>query len=207
MVLVEKTSETYAKMFARFTNEWLIDASLYAYFKGVPCCSPASVAPDKVSDGVTTCIGFCQDIPCLEILTEVLHHAPWAEDIKEELWQDRVLFRRVLRRTRERLQRLEEEERDHLEVRVKERAAQIMKEEHLQSVRLKVAQHFPSFYGAVLDNMLTQIASFSMTELAPDGVTDAELAWERVLSISKTDNKGEVALFFFSLVIIFFRKI
>ena len=189
-------------MFARFTNKWLIDASLFAHFKGVPCCAPAITKPEQLTDSISACVKYCKDLPTNEIVTEILQGSTWPEDIKEELWRDRVLFRRVMQQTREKLQRIQGEDREKIEQRFKEKyAVLIMKEIHVNELTIKIEKHFPSFYGAVLTNMLTQIGSFERTEIPQDGVSDAELAWEHVLAVSKTDTQGEIAIFFTTLVV------
>ena len=79
----------------RFTNKWLIDASLYSYFKGVPCCGPPATPPDTVSDTIQNAVHLCPDLPTQELLQEALV-SPFPDDIKDETWRDRVLFRRVV---------------------------------------------------------------------------------------------------------------
>ena len=178
-------------MFTRFTDEWLIDAALYTHFKGVPCCSPASVTPEEVSETVASCVGLCSDVPTFEMCKEVLV-APWPEDIKDELWRDRVLFRRVLFRTRAQLCQASTHTRATLVSRLRELAetssvsSLLIDDDRLSTLKARLSKHFPSFYGAVLTHMLTQLSSFSLTGLDADGVHDAELLWEDALELGGT---------------------
>ena len=175
----------------RFTNEWLIDASLYSHFKGVPCCGPAATPPETVSDTIAALVHLCDDVPATEIMQESLV-SPFPDDIKDDVWRARVLFRRVVLRACTQFNETSATTKTLLAQRIHHYLAQ-QGTANIVTLRLhrltnRLAKDFPSFYGALLTNMLTQIASFHVTGLAPDGVTPEEISWELNLSAQSTQH-------------------
>ena len=177
----------------RFTNEWLIDASLYSYFKGVPCCGPPATPPTTVSDTVQNAVHLCPDLPTQELLQEALV-SPFPDDIKDETWRDRVLFRRVVVRACMQFNEMSAATNNTM----LEQLELVLKENHHNQATLiaqrqerlakRIHKDFPSFYGTLLVHMLKQLECFSVTGLAPDGVTSEELASKKLKIHVETDS-------------------
>ena len=86
---------------ARFSDAWAVDASLYAHFQQGCVCSAAADSPPgaPLPAGVARAVARCADLgDPARARREVGARSPWPDEVRAEVWRDRVLFRRLCAR-------------------------------------------------------------------------------------------------------------
>ena len=190
----------------RYADAWVVDASMYAHFKsGCICAAAASVEDEK--DGirpklpvaVAASIKLCRDLPQSQAMAEA-ESTPWPPEVREEVWRDRVIFRRLLRNIRSKIVTASSGTKKLMQKLLCDPSAlsglsghHVIAGSHIKSF---LEENFPGFYGTVLLKLLQQIAVFSLTGMSCDGTSEAEHAFERCISSAKSENIEDSTLLF-----------
>lgn len=138
--------------------------------------------------GMNDFMALCSDVETDDGEKEKL--SPWPKFMVEEVWADRVKFRRILKEGIPRYRKLNEDFLDemmdwwvNLDTRTRKRCFMMPKEELI--MQFDNTFDFKTAYRVVLCSVVEQVQHFDATGYRADGATDGEIVLEGVLMKKK----------------------
>ena len=170
---------------------------MYAHFRA-GCVAerqrPLAMMIRPLPHAVAASIARCRDLPSTVAWSEA-RAAPWPPEVREEIWRDRVIFRRLLRGLRGKIAAAGRGTREKMRELVADPSLLSSSSSSLTAGRHVVAgaqigtfleDHFPGFYGTLLRKLLQQVVAFSTTGMRYDGTNPAEYAYEGAIAAANT---------------------
>ncbi|GBG26503.1 Histone-lysine N-methyltransferase setd3 [Hondaea fermentalgiana] len=171
--------------FGRFLDTWVVDRVMFEFVNqgGCNCCGFTHGGM-----GMQDFMALCSDVETDDGRTE--RRSPWPPFMQNEVWADRVKFRRMLKETmgiyRE---RFEQHGADFvtwwLELDPKERKRCFMMPKEELRVQFNSTYDFQTAYQVVLCSVLEQVENFPSTGYKNDGGTDCEVFLETHLGTKR----------------------
>mmetsp|Transcript_10278 Transcript_10278/g.20162 ORF Transcript_10278/g.20162 Transcript_10278/m.20162 type:complete len:318 (+) Transcript_10278:300-1253(+) len=167
--------------FGRFLDTWVVDRVMFEFVNqgGCNCCGFTHGGM-----GMQDFMALCSDVETDDGRTE--KRSPWPPFMQNEVWADRVKFRRMLKDTmctyRERYEEHGPEFVNwwlNLDVNERKRCFQMPKEE--LRVQFNTTYDFQTAYQVVLCSVLEQVENFPATGYRNDGGSDCEVYFEEHL--------------------------
>ena len=171
---------------------------MYAHFRAGCVCGASASSSDEdlapLPHAVAASIARCRDLPSTVARSEA-RAAPWPPEVREEIWRDRVIFRRLLRGLRGKIAAAGRGTREKMRELVADPSLLSSSSSSLTAGRHVVAgaqigtfleDHFPGFYGTLLRKLLQQVVAFSTTGMRYDGTNPAEYAYEGAIAAANT---------------------
>ena len=179
----------------RFSDEWLIDRTLFDYVQGgsCACCSFANFMPGGTAGLIQSLSELETDAAQREI--DGLQTLPWPTAMKDQVWMERVRLRQKLKKDqatyRDFWKYHGQAYSEWLSTLPPQRLAQIFQLPRQEiTERLKQDYNIHAAFGTVLCAVVEQVAHFKMTGYPPDGRGGAEVQFESVLAFDKRGGFG-----------------
>lgn len=172
---VNKTEKKVTKLMNRFLDSWVVERTLFDYVNMGSCACCAFSQAIKQDHAA-----LCSDWETDDARKE--KKSLWPLDMQEDVWAERVKFRRLLKeglptyqdRNRGKDRFFEWLARDD----VNRVAIFQMPIEHLKEF---IQNNFRHSYQVVLTSVMHQTSNYNATGYCNDGATDAEIAFEECL--------------------------
>ena len=174
----------------RFSDEWLIDRTLFDYVQGGSCaCCSFNFLPTGTKGLIESMSEFETDAANAEV--SALDALPWPADMKDQVWMERVRLRQFCKKNMSHY-------RDFWNEHVAEyrewflslptpklrRLFQLPRSEIVE--RLKTQKyHMHAAFGTVLCAVTEQVANFPITGYPTDGRGIAEVGFEEILTFDR----------------------
>jgi len=138
--------------------------------------------------GMQDFMALCSDVETDDGKQE--KRSPWPAFMQDEIWSDRVKFRRQLKDTMVKYQNLYE---DHgsvfvnwwLELPIEERKRCFQMPREELRVQFSTTYDFKTAYQVVMCSVLEQVEKFNQTGYKADGATDCEIYYEENLKLKR----------------------
>lgn len=170
----------------RFSDEWLIDRTLFDYVQGGSCaCCSFNFLPNGTKGLIESMSEFETDAANAEV--RALDALPWPADMKDQVWMERVRLRQFCKKKmphyrdfwKEHGEEFQEWFRNSPSSKLR-RLFQLPRSEIVE--RLKTQKyHMHAAFGTVLCAVTEQIANFNITGYPTDGRGQAEVGFEEIL--------------------------
>jgi len=172
----------------RFSDQWLIDRTVFDYVQGGSCaCCSFSFLPNGTQ-------GLIEDLSELETdaakaEVSALDRLPWPNDMKDQVWMERVRLRQYCKRSLQSKVALfwkthGDVYTDWLQNQVSptdlKRWFQLPRSEIVEGLKLE-GYHMSAAFGTVLCSVTEQVAHFHVTGYPTDGRGEAEVGFEENL--------------------------
>jgi len=167
--------------FARYLDSWVVDRVMFEFVNqgGCNCCGFTHGGM-----GMTDFMALCSDVETDDGKTEKT--SPWPQFMQDEVWSDRVKFRRMLKDSMGKYRDLFETHGDafvtwwlSLDAKERGRCFQMPKDE--VQVQFETTYEFKTAYQVVMCSVMTQVENFPATKYSSDGGTDCEIYLETSL--------------------------
>ncbi|CAK9067610.1 Histone-lysine N-methyltransferase setd3, partial [Durusdinium trenchii] len=172
-------------MFGRFLDSWVVDRVMFEYVNqgGCNCCGFTHGGMD-----MQDFMAMCSDVETDDGKKEV--RSIWPPAMINEVWQDRVKFRRLLKDTMPKYRELNEKFGPDfvqwwLGLTPKERRRCFMMPKQEVNVQFNTTFDFKTAYQVVLCSVLEQVAQFEATGYVADGATECEIYLEEHLKLER----------------------
>lgn len=174
----------------RFSDQWLIDKTLFDYVQGGSCaCCAFNFLPGGTAGLIQSMSEFETDAANAEI--GALEKLPWPPDMKDQVWMERVRLRQFCKG---KMKEYRDFWREHgqsyavwlndVSVQKLRKLFQLPRSEIVE--RLKQQNYrFHSAFGTVLCAVTEQVAHFDVTGYPVDGRGEAEIGFEECLTFSR----------------------
>jgi hypothetical protein len=174
----------------RFSDEWLIDRTLFDYVQGGSCaCCSFNFLPSGTKGLIESMSEFETDAANAEV--SALDALPWPSDMKDQVWMERVRLRQFCKKNMNHYRDFWEEHGENyqewfrnLPVSRLRRIFQLPRSEIVE--RLKTQKyHMHAAFGTVLCAVAEQVANFPITGYSTDGRGSAEVGFEDILTFDR----------------------
>ena len=170
----------------RFSDQWLIDRTLFDYVQGGSCaCCSFAFLPNGTAGMIQSMSEFETDAANAEV--SALDKLPWPPEMKDQVWMERVRLRQFLKSSmptyrifwKEHGESYQNWFMDIPSPKLK-KLFQLPRNEIVERLKQQKFQMHASF-GTVLCAVTEQVAHYEITKYPPDGRRDAELGFESSL--------------------------
>jgi hypothetical protein len=179
----------------RFTDDWLIDRTLFDYVQGgsCACCSFASFMPNGTAGLIESMSELETDAANAEVAA--LDQLPWPPDMRDQVWMERIRLRLKLKTAMKDYKEFYEQHGDSYEHWFQQQAPSRLKKlfqlpRTEVTDRLKEEYSIHAAFGTVLCAVVEQVAHFEMTGYPTDGRGEAETNFEACLSFGRRGGFG-----------------
>lgn len=179
----------------RFSDEWLIDRTLFDYVQGgsCACCSFANFMPNGTAGLIQSMSELETDAANAEVAA--LDQLPWPPEMRDQVWMERVRLRQKLKTAMKDYAAFYKEHGDSYEHWFQQQPpSRLQKLFQLPRTevteRLKQEYNIHAAFGTVLCAVVEQVAHFEMTGYPPDGRGEAETNFEACLSFGRRGGFG-----------------
>ena len=177
----------------RFSDQWLIDKTLFDYVQGGSCaCCSFNFLPNGTK-GLIESIGSEMETDALRQEVNSLNVLPWPNDMKEQVWMDRVRIRQYCKQQMKDYQefwRMHGTDFSHwflhsVSTEQLQRLFQLPRSDivdrllHKENGQTSFSVH--AAFGSVLCAATEQVAHFELTQYPCDGRGEAEVGFESCL--------------------------
>ncbi|KAG7343142.1 hypothetical protein IV203_021087 [Nitzschia inconspicua] len=174
----------------RFSDQWLIDRTLFDYVQGGSCaCCAFNFLPNGTVGLIHSMSEFETDAADAEV--SALDKLPWPPDMKDQVWIERVRLRQYCKGTMKMYKQFWNEHGEAFEVWFmrlpKEslcRYFQLPRTEILERLQQEKF-HMHASFGTVLCAVTEQVAHFQLTQYPADGRGSAEIGFEEILAFDR----------------------
>jgi hypothetical protein len=179
----------------RFTDDWLIDRTLFDYVQGgsCACCSFANFMPNGTAGLIQSMSELETDAQNAEVAA--LDQLPWPPEMRDQVWMERIRLRLKLKTAMKDYKLFYEQHGDSYEDWFQQQApSRLQKLFQLPRTevteRLKQEYNIHAAFGTVLCAVVEQVAHFEMTGYPTDGRGEAETNFEACLSFGRRGGFG-----------------
>lgn len=169
----------------RYMDSWVVDRVMFEFVNqgGCSCCGLTHGGME-----MSEFMAMCSDVETDDGKTEKL--SPWPKFMVEEVWADRVKFRRILKQGIGRYKELNEKYRSEfaswwLDLDTKDRKRCFMMPKEELQIQFENTFNFKTAYKVVLCSVNEQVEHFEDTGYHDDGATDCEIILEGVLRLHR----------------------
>mmetsp|Transcript_18088 Transcript_18088/g.44996 ORF Transcript_18088/g.44996 Transcript_18088/m.44996 type:complete len:272 (+) Transcript_18088:53-868(+) len=171
----------------RYSDQWLIDKTMFDYVQGgsCACCTGFLFMPGGTAGLIRSMSEFETDAANAEV--SALEKLPWPQDMKDEVWKERVRLRQYCKRNMVNYKSFWEDHGDAYKEWFQElpkkrlcRFFQLARTEVMERLQQQKF-HMHAAFGTVLCAVTEQVAHFRVTNYPVDGRGDAEINFENVL--------------------------
>ena len=174
----------------RFSDQWLIDRTLFDYVQGGSCaCCSFNFLPNGTADLIQGMSEFETDAANAEVSD--LAKLPWPSNMKDQVWMERVRLRQHCKKTMKEYAQFWKEHGAAYEAWFYElpktklrRWFQLPRTEVMEQLQQQKF-HIHASFGTVLCAVTEQVAHFELTTYPPDGRGDAEIGFEEILAFDR----------------------
>jgi len=171
----------------RYSDKWLIDRTLFDYVSAgsCTCCSGFLFMPGGTEGLIQSLSEFETDAANAEV--SALDRLPWPQDMKDEVWKERVRLRQYCKRNMKTYHSFWEEHAKKLQPWFyqlpKQKLCSIFQLARTEIMERLQQQKFlfHAAFGTVLCAATEQVAHFEITKYPIDGRGDAEVGFENIL--------------------------
>lgn len=174
----------------RFSDQWLIDRTLFDYVQGGSCaCCSFNFLPNGTKGLIESMSEFETDAANAEV--SALAALPWPSEMKDQVWMERVRLRQFCKKQMSHYRDFWTEHGIHyqdwfqsLPTPRLQRLFQLPRSEIIE--RLKTQKyHMHAAFGTVLCAVTEQVANFPLTGYPTDGRGSAEVGFEEILTFDR----------------------
>ena len=171
----------------RYSDKWLIDKTLFDYISGgsCACCGGFLFMPGGTKGLIESLSEFETDAANAEV--SALDRLPWPQDMKDEVWKERVRLRQYCKRNMKTYSSFWEKHEKEYQLWFYQlpkqklcRIFQLARTEIMERLQQQKF-HFHAAFGTVLCAVTEQVAHFDITKYPIDGRGDAEIGFEDIL--------------------------
>lgn len=175
----------------RYSDKWLIDRTLFDYVQGgsCACCSGFLFMPNGTTGLIKSMSEFETDAANAEI--SALDKLPWPQDMKDEVWKERVRLRQYCKRNMHTYREFWEKHGEmyqswfySLPKQKLRRFFQLARTEIMERL-VQEKFHLHAAFGTVLCAVTEQVAHFEITKYPVDGRGAAEIGFEEILAFDR----------------------
>jgi len=174
----------------RFSDEWLIDRTLFDYVQGGSCaCCSFNFLPAGTKGLIESMSEFETDAANAEV--NALDALPWPPEMKDQVWMERVRLRQFCKKNMSHYRSFWEDHGEKYQDWFRSiptsklrRLFQLPRSEIVE--RLKTQKyHMHAAFGTVLCAVCEQVANFPITKYPVDGRGSAEVGFEGILTFDR----------------------
>ena len=171
----------------RYSDQWLIDKTMFDYVQGgsCACCTGFLFMPGGTAGLIRSMSEFETDAANAEV--SALEKLPWPQDMKDEVWKERVRLRQYCKRNMVSYKSFWEDHGDGYKEWFQELPKKRLRR-FFQLARTEVTErlqqqkfHMHAAFGTVLCAVTEQVAHFRVTNYPVDGRGAAEINFENIL--------------------------
>jgi hypothetical protein len=174
----------------RFSDQWLIDRTLFDYVQGGSCsCCAFNFLPSGTAGLIQSMSEFETDAANAEI--SALDKLPWPPEMKDQVWMERVRLRQYCKKDMKEYKKFWDEHGEayagwfyDLPKQKLCRYFQLPRTEVMDRLQQQKF-HLHASFGTVLCAVTEQVAHFEITNYPPDGRGDAEVGFEEILAFDR----------------------
>lgn len=175
----------------RYSDQWLIEKTMFDYVQGgsCSCCSAFLFMPGGAPELIRSMSEFETDAANAEV--SALDRLPWPQDMKDEIWKERVRLRQYCKKNMKEYKSFWEEYGDHYQSWF-HGLTQLQLCRFFQLARTEVMErlqhkkfHIHAAFGTVLCAVTEQVAHFKITKYPVDGRGEAEIDFEGILGFDR----------------------
>mmetsp|Transcript_17185 Transcript_17185/g.35295 ORF Transcript_17185/g.35295 Transcript_17185/m.35295 type:complete len:279 (-) Transcript_17185:137-973(-) len=175
----------------RYSDEWLIDKTMFDYVQGgsCACCSGFLFMPGGTAGLIRSMSEFETDAANAEV--SALEQLPWPQEMKDEVWKERVRLRQYCKKNMVLYKTFWEEHGEEYQSWFHELTKQKLCR-YFQLARTEVTErlqhqkfHMHAAFGTVLCAVTEQVAHFPVTKYPIDGRGAAEIGFESILAFDR----------------------
>jgi hypothetical protein len=166
----------------RFTDEWVVDRTVFEFVNGgsCACCGFSHFFPNV--DSMITAIS---DLETDAAQAEIAAHSPWPPEMREQVWADRVRLRQKMKQEMQVYQTFWDQHSKEFSEwcltnpKKLKQILQMPRSEVMEKMKTKYGIH--SAFGIVVCTVTEQVANYSLTGYPTDAVGETETAFEESL--------------------------
>jgi hypothetical protein len=175
----------------RFSDDWLIDRTLFDYVQGGSCaCCSFNFMPNGSAGLIESMSEFETDAANTEV--SALDKLPWPADMIDQVWMERVRLRQFCKSNMKFYSEFWTEHGEdygawfcELPVQKLRRLFQLSRNEIVERLKTEQNYHFHASFGTVLCAVTEQVAHFELTKYPVDGRGEAEVGFEGCLAFDR----------------------
>jgi hypothetical protein len=171
----------------RYSDQWLIDKTMFDYVQGgsCACCTGFLFMPGGTAGLIRSMSEFETDAANAEV--SALDKLPWPQDMKDEVWKERVRLRQYCKRNMKTYKSFWDDHGEDYQSWFQEMSRQRLCR-FFQLARTEVVErlqhqkfHMHAAFGTVLCAVTEQVAHFKVTNYPFDGRGTDEINFEKIL--------------------------
>lgn len=174
----------------RFSDQWLIDRTLFDYVQGGSCaCCSFNFLPTGTKGLIESMSEFETDSANAEV--NALAALPWPSEMKDQVWMERVRLRQFCKKQMVHYRDFWTQHSDDyqdwfrsLPLSRLQRLFQLPRSEIIERLQTQ-KYHMHAAFGTVLCAVTEQVANFPITEYPTDGRGSAEVGFEQILTFDR----------------------